>query len=181
VLVALYLGMRASEVVNICRRDVDARGQLLWIPDSKTENGRRTLEVADVLRPMLWERSQACGDDPDARLFAHDRGWGLYNVKRLCRAAKVPEVTAHGARGIHATIATQMGTTSHMVALALGHGSAEVTRRHYIRPGAAEQATQAQLEQLIEALKAQSPALRQKASYGRLLDDTGDRGKQFSH
>jgi hypothetical protein len=41
-----------------------------------------------------------------------------------------------------------MGTTSHMVAL--GHGSAEVTRRHYIRPGAAEQASQTRLEQLIE-------------------------------
>jgi integrase len=92
------------------------------------------------------EAGQECGDDPDARLFPHDRGWVLYNVKRLCREAKVPEVTAHGARGIHATIATQMGTTSHVVALALGHGSAEVTKRHYIRPGAAEQASRARLE-----------------------------------
>jgi uncharacterized protein with PIN domain len=57
-------------------------------------------------------------------LFPHDRGWVLYNVKRLCREAKVPEVTAHGAQGIHATIATQMGTTSHVAAMALGHGSA---------------------------------------------------------
>ena len=65
----------------------------------------------------------------------------MYNVKRLCRSAGVPEVTAHATRGIHATIATQVGTTSHIVAMALGHGNDQVTKRHYIRRGAAEQAS----------------------------------------
>ena len=60
VLVALYLALRAGELVNIERRDVDDRGRLLWIPDSKTDNGRRTLEVADVLRPLLWRRARVC-------------------------------------------------------------------------------------------------------------------------
>lgn len=140
VLVALYLGMRAGEVVNIRRRDIDDGGRLLWIPDAKTENGRRTLEVADVLRPLLLARALECGDNPEARLFPRSRGWVRDNVKRLCRAAGVPEVTAHGARGIHATIAARMGTTSHAVAMALGQGGDQVAKRHYIQPGTLEQA-----------------------------------------
>ncbi len=150
VLVALYLALRASEVVNIRRRDVDAGGRLLWIDDAKSESGRRTLEVAKVLRPLLWKRAQECGDAPEARLFPRCREWVLYNVKRLCRLAKVPEVTAHGARGIHSTVATQMGATSHLLALAMGHSSPEVTRRHYIRPGAAEDVTRDLVERWIE-------------------------------
>ncbi len=53
---------------------------------------------------LLWKRAQQCGDRPDARLFPHGRQWILYNIKRLCRPAGVPEITAHGARGLHATI-----------------------------------------------------------------------------
>ena len=87
---AVYLALRGGEVVNIRKRDVDDGGRLLWIPDSKTESGRRTLVVADVIRPLLQERARQCGDSPDARLFAHGRGWVLYNVKRLCRAVGVP-------------------------------------------------------------------------------------------
>ena len=34
-------------------RDLDDDGKLLWIPDSKTEAGRRTLQVPELLRPML--------------------------------------------------------------------------------------------------------------------------------
>ena len=149
VLVALYLGMRAGEVVNIRRRDVDDGGRLLWIPDAKTENGRRTLEVADVLRPLLLARAEECGDDPDARLFPRSRSWVRDNVKRLCRAAGVPEVTAHGARGIHATIAARMGTTSHAVALALGQGGDQVARRHYIQPGTLEQARRDEFARVV--------------------------------
>ena len=35
--------------------DRDDEGKLLWIPDSKTEAGRRTLQVPELLRPMLNE------------------------------------------------------------------------------------------------------------------------------
>jgi hypothetical protein len=94
--------------------------------------------------------AQGCGDDASARLFPHSRHWVRANVKRLCRKAGVPEVTAHGARGIHATIAAQMGATSHLVAAALGHGSTTVTERHYIRPGALEHASRDRLEKILE-------------------------------
>ncbi len=38
-MMALIMGMRASEIVRCVGRDVDDRGRLLWIPVSKTENG----------------------------------------------------------------------------------------------------------------------------------------------
>ncbi len=115
VLVAVYLGLRAGEIVQMRRRDVDDGGRLLWIPDAKTEAGRRTIQVPAVLRALLRQRAQDTGSRPDGRLFPHDRSWVLQNVKRLClcRLAGVPEVTAHGLRGLHATLATRVGTTGH--------------------------------------------------------------------
>jgi len=44
----LLLGARAGEVVLRQVRDVDDGDRLLWIPDSKTEAGRRQLEVPNV-------------------------------------------------------------------------------------------------------------------------------------
>ena len=158
VLVAIYLAMRASEVVSIKRRDVDDHGRIVWIPDAKTEAGRRTLAVADVLAPLLWARAEACGDDPDALLFPHSRAWVRTSVKRLCGEAKVTEVTAHGARGTHATLATEMGTTSHIVAKALGHDNDGVTKRHYIKRGSIEQAGRDRMEKLLSKVAGRTEA-----------------------
>jgi len=44
-MMTLLLGMRCSEVISRVARDVDDEGRLLWIPDSKTAKGRRTLVV----------------------------------------------------------------------------------------------------------------------------------------
>ena len=50
---ALLMGMRASEMVSRVVRDLDDEGRLLWIPDSKTEAGRRKLQVPELLQPYL--------------------------------------------------------------------------------------------------------------------------------
>jgi integrase len=47
-------------------------------------------------------------------------------------AARVPEVVPHSLRGLHATLASGFGATSHAVAAALGHTSFAVTERHYV-------------------------------------------------
>jgi len=69
-LVALLLGMRASEITSRRVSDLDeedAAGDLLWIPCAKTPAGRRTLEVPDVLRPLLVRAADK--KKPDAFLF----------------------------------------------------------------------------------------------------------------
>jgi site-specific recombinase XerD len=50
-MMTLLMGMRCSEVISRIVRDVDDNGTLLWIPDSKTEKGKRTLRVPEMLRP----------------------------------------------------------------------------------------------------------------------------------
>jgi hypothetical protein len=48
--------------------------------------------------------------------------------------AGVPEITAHGMRGLHSTLAVDSGITGHAVAAALGHESFEkTTAESYVR------------------------------------------------
>ena len=37
-------------------------------------------------------------------------------MKRICLEAKVPQVTAHGMRGLHSTLALEHGASAHVVA-----------------------------------------------------------------
>jgi integrase len=116
----LVMGLRAGEVVSRVVRDLDDGGQLFWIPDSKTEAGKRTLQVPEVLRPYLLALAE--GKKSDELLFGyHDRNWPRKWVARICKAAGVPRVTAHGMRGLHGTLAVETGRSAHAVAAALGH------------------------------------------------------------
>lgn len=149
-LVALLLGMRASEIVSRKVADLDddeAAGDLLWIPCSKTPAGRRTLEVPAVLRPFLVACAE--GKTPDRYLFEcereqdpigkpHTRDWVLDQVHRICDLVKVPQVTAHAMRGQLATLTRERGLAGHLVAATLGQDDERVHETSYARPGAAQ-------------------------------------------
>jgi len=130
-MMSLVMGMRASEIVSRVVRDLDDEGRLLWIPETKTEAGKRTLPVPEFLQPYL--RQIAKGKGPADSLFGrHWRDWPREWVQRICKAAKVPVVTAHGMRGLHGTLAVERGATTHVVAQALGHESETTSRESYI-------------------------------------------------
>jgi integrase len=139
---ALLMGMRASEIIERTVRNLDDEGRLLWITDAKTQAGVRRLEVPPQLQGHL--QRLASGRGPSDRLFPSGatRHWVLRSVQRICRAAGVPMVPAHGLRGTHATLAVDAGATSHLVAAALGHESFATTARHYARTDAIEGAQQ---------------------------------------
>src|SRR5450432_1865506 len=139
---ALLMGMRASEIVERTIRNLDDDGRLLWITDAKTQATVRRLEVPSQLQPHL--RRIAHGKSPGGRLFGPEatRHWVLRAVHRICKAARVPCVPAHGLRGTHATLAVSAGATSHVVAAALGHESFATTARHYAKTEAIEGALQ---------------------------------------
>ncbi|MEP6653614.1 MAG: tyrosine-type recombinase/integrase [Myxococcales bacterium] len=139
---ALLMGMRASEIVERTIRNLDDDGRLLWITDAKTQAGVRRLEVPPQLQAHLQRIARGKGQSD--RLFGPDasRYWVLRAVQRICKAAGVPTVSAHGLRGTHATLAVSAGATSHVVAAALGHESFSTTARHYARPEAIEGAQQ---------------------------------------
>ena len=54
--------------------------------------------------------------------------------------AQVPVVCTQSLRGLHASVATDAGATSHVVASALGHSSPAVTHAHYIDGATARRA-----------------------------------------
>jgi integrase len=126
---------------NRVARDLDDEGRLLWIPETKTEAGRRTLRVPEVLRPYL--QALAEGKPPEARLFGkHWRDWPREWVERICAVAGVPKVSAHSMRGLHSTLAMEAGVTGAAVAASLGHESVSTTTQSYVSPEAVATARQ---------------------------------------
>jgi integrase len=153
-MMTLLLGIRCSEVVSRVVRDLDDDGRLLWIPDSKTQKGKRTLVVPDELRPYLKELAE--GKEPhDLLLGYHDRAWPRAWVQRICDEAGVPMVTAHGQRGLHGTLSIEAGITPRAVADALGHESfQQTTARNYVQPEAMGQANQKRALTVLQGGKA---------------------------
>jgi integrase len=148
-LATFVFGLRASEVVNVVVRDLDNGGWLLWIPDSKTEAGKRTLEVPDDMRPLLLRLADSKRANDLLFGAGRTRYWVYYWVQRICELAKVPKVCAHAMRGLHGTTAVSAAATPRAVveavkqaSAALGHASTGVTERHYLAPGVIEQARQ---------------------------------------
>jgi integrase len=141
---AFLLALRANEVVSRLVRDLDDGGQILWIPDSKTPAGRRTLEVPDLLRPYLLKLAEGRGST-ELLFGEHWRDWVRKSVGRVCERAKVMKVTAHGMRGLHSTLAVAAGISSHLVAAAMGHESARTTFQSYALPEAVSGAEQRRL------------------------------------
>jgi len=137
----LLTGMRASEITNLRRRDLDDGGTILWVQEGKTEAARRRFVVPEVVRPLLLKTAKSL--QPEDLLFGrHWRDWPRENVQRICKLANLPEVTAHGLRGTHATLAEGAGATGVLVAQALGHEHVSTTHKHYTLPGVVKQASQ---------------------------------------
>jgi len=156
---ALLLGLRASEALHLRVRDLDCGGTKLWVAASdsyrgKTINARRDPEVPKVLQPRLVKL--ASGRAPEEYLFGIARTGKprcrqvLHStVQRLCKAAAVPLVCPHSLRGLWATAGVKSGAVSHAVAATLGHGSFEVTSKHYVQPGTLESSRTSRLVELM--------------------------------
>lgn len=158
-LIALMLGMRASEVLCRVVRDLDDGGRVLWINRGKTDNARRRLEVPEVLRPFL--AFMAIGRQPEELLFGESPvrlgmplsdAWLWRHVQRLCKEAGVPTVSTHSLRGLHSTLALEAGATSTAVAAALGHGSFQITAKHYADPGTIDRMRSKLFEQTLHGI-----------------------------
>lgn len=138
---ALHMGLRASEALGLRVRDLDDEGRMLWVDGTKTERARRHLEVPASLQPFL--RQAALSRAGDAFLFGESRNGGPRSrhvlhrlVKALCNEAGVTRVCPHSLRGLWATLQARAGADPNAIARSLGHGSFEITRRHYAQASA---------------------------------------------
>ncbi|MCA9666640.1 MAG: hypothetical protein KC503_13655 [Myxococcales bacterium] len=135
-LLTLLLALRKGEVQGLRRRDVDDNGRLLWVDGTKSENARRTIEVPDVLRPLLCEQAERV-EGPS--LWIHTGTNWIYNwTRRICERAGVPSVCPQSMRGLQSSLARGAGVTGHAVAAQLGHGSVEMHEQAYADPAAVE-------------------------------------------
>lgn len=146
-------GAGASEVTGRQVRDLDDNGRLLHVTKGKNRYRERTFETDELREPLL---ELAAGRRGTAPLFGvgdldrPTRHWLYHHCQRLCRAAKVPEVSPHGLRGTHVTIALGAVATSHSVRAALaaagaaaGHApDSPITATTYAAPGSVARATQ---------------------------------------
>jgi integrase len=137
----LTSAMGASEVIERIVREVDDGGTILRISSGKTANREREVDLPEILQGPMATLIE--GKAPRDRIFpGRDRHWVRRVVKKICRMAKVPVVTAHGLRGTSATMGRASGLSSHAVVAHLGHSSYSVTKRHYLAPGTEERAQQ---------------------------------------
>lgn len=155
VLIALHIGLRAGEIINLRVRDLDDGGRLLWVRPAlagtshlKNASAHRAAKVPTCLQPILRKlASKRPGQD---LLFGlHWRDWPRKQVARLCELADVPKVTAHGLRGMKSTIALLAGEDADVVARSLGHTSSRVTFANYAAPGTREKLEQQRLEKAL--------------------------------
>jgi integrase len=111
---ALTMGLRASETLQRKVRDLDDDCGILWIDSGKTRNAKRHLRIPEFLRPHL--RELVGNQSQDAYLFASSLSgrpvrppilWAA--VLRLCLAAGTAAVCTHSLRGLSARLAVESG------------------------------------------------------------------------
>jgi integrase len=142
-LMAYWMGLRAGEVVARVVRDLDDDGRVLWVTEAKTEAGVRRVKVPADLRPYLLELARDRAPDDPLMGVAHWRDWVRKAVRRVCKRAGVPLVTAHGMRGTFATVAVEEGIALERASRSMGHADTGVTKAAYARRDAVEAAMQA--------------------------------------
>jgi integrase len=175
-LMALLMGMRAGEVLGRVVRDLDDGGRVLWITRGKTDNARRRLEVPEILRPLLARLADhkpaealLFGASPVHKDQPLTDAWLWGQVRKLCDEAGVPRVSTHSLRGLHSTLALEAGITSSAVAAALGHGSFQITAKHYAAPGTVDRMRSKVVEQTLHPAEVVDPLEQFAADPARLL------------
>ena len=159
---ALTMGLRASEILKRKIRDLDDDCGILWIDFGKTRNAKRHLQIPEFIRPHLRELVGNRGQD--AFLFVSERSgrpvrhaslWAA--VQRLCIAAGATAVSTHSLRGLYATLAVESGALSETVASSLGHGSFAMTEKHYAQASSVSNVRTARVDQLLTSGRASEP------------------------
>lgn len=146
-LLSFVTALRASEIVGLTRQQIDSDFTVVRVLRGKSRAATRRILIPqdmDVGRMLRTCLISLCAEKGHADLVfgERDRSWVRSNVRRICRAAHVPSVSAHGLRGTHATLAEEDGTTPAAMLRSLGHESRGVQQRSYIEPGATERGTQ---------------------------------------
>lgn len=153
-MIAMLIGLRAASITRIKVRDFDDNGTRLHVADSKTETSDGWHDVPEELQPYMAALCK--GKQPDALMWnrQHWRDWPTAWVEKLCAAAVVPRVTAHGMRAFFMSLDYLGGRAAaeQQTMAAGGHTNFAVTRG-YIDPSAIARVTQRRVMKVLKGGK----------------------------
>ena len=140
-LLCLYAGLRRGEALALRWEDVDRSARLIHVTKSveyignnphlkepKTKNGRRDVDLLDVLAEQMPATGSGYIFEADGKLLTREQ----YNARwaRYCKAIG-HKITAHQLRHGFATILYEAGVQDKDAQLELGHANITLTRDVY--------------------------------------------------
>lgn len=159
-LIMLYCGLRRGEALALTADDIHgdeltvSRGVSYTsnkpiISSPKTEAGKRTAPIPDVLQPFLRGLSGFIVTGANGHIMteqAYQRGWESYN-KALSAAAGHPiEIRAHDLRHSYCTMLRDAGIDMHQAIIWMGHANEKMILHIYDH--VTDQRTQTSVDQI---------------------------------
>ena len=139
ILLAVWLGMRRSEIVGLCWDCVDTERNLLhirravvpdehnhWVQKNTAKNlsSQRTIDCPDYIMDKIRQLPHR----PDGRLFAMHPDTVRKHIHRACDRAGIQDTTVHGLRHTNAAVMKSLGIDDR-IAMERGGWSCESTYR----------------------------------------------------
>lgn len=131
-MVALYTGLRQSDILNLTRFNVDLDAGVIRIHQAKT---KRRIEciIVDKLRPMLTWRYNRRSDSP--LMFPSPKTGKVAKqtrtaIKNACIRAGIPVITIRDLRRTCSTRLEDLGFNSGTIAKYLGHSDLRSVHRY---------------------------------------------------
>jgi len=116
--------MRASEVLSLTREQVDVKGKVVILPDTKNGD-RRVVPLQDEVIVVFQRRAIPLDRWFTGRLGNLDKGF-----RKAAQKANLSGVTFHTLRHTFASYAVMAGVNLHTLAKLLGHRNLQMTQRY---------------------------------------------------
>jgi len=142
--ILLATGLRIGEFMDLTVGDVDCARRVLVVKESKTETGKREINLSENDVEVLRQQIGSLGEEssnPDTILFRSTEGKRLVYrnfsqrvLKKVTIATGLPHFTFHDLRKTHATMLVAAGYDPKVVQQRMGHSNIETTLKFYAQP-----------------------------------------------
>jgi integrase len=142
--ILLATGLRIGEFMDLTVGDVDFTRRVLVVKESKTETGKREINLSDNDVEVLKQQIATLGEEsnkPDVILFRSTEGNKLVYrnlsqrvLKKIIISTGLPHFTFHDLRKTHATMLVAAGYDPKVVQQRMGHANIETTLKFYAQP-----------------------------------------------